>query len=55
MGLFGLLEVVLGPLWAWIGAGEQPAGGTLASGGIVLGALVVEAIARGHSAAKQSS
>ncbi len=49
MGLFGLLEVVLGPLWAWIGAGEQPAAGTLAGGGIVLAALVVEAIARGRN------
>jgi drug/metabolite transporter (DMT)-like permease len=41
MALLGLLEVVLGPLWAWIGAGEVPAQATLVGGAIVLGALVV--------------
>ena len=40
MALIGLLEVVLGPLWAWLGAGETPARATLAGGLIVLGALV---------------
>ena len=25
IALLGLLEVVLGPLWAWLGAGEKPA------------------------------
>lgn len=39
IALLGLLEVVLGPLWAWLGAGETPAGGTLAGGAIVLAAL----------------
>jgi drug/metabolite transporter (DMT)-like permease len=41
MALIGLLEVVLGPLWAWLGAGEVPAQATLAGGAIVLGALVL--------------
>jgi drug/metabolite transporter (DMT)-like permease len=41
MALLGLLEVVLGPLWAWIGAGEVPGQTTLVGGAIVLGALVV--------------
>ncbi|MSQ20164.1 MAG: DMT family transporter [Betaproteobacteria bacterium] len=50
MGLLGLLEVVLGPLWAWLWAGEQPAGGTLTGGGIILAAMAVEAIARGRGA-----
>ena len=40
IALLGLLEVVLGVLWAWIGAGEQPSGATLAGGALVLGALV---------------
>ena len=41
LALLGLLEVVLGPLWAWLGAGETPAGATLAGGLIVLSALVL--------------
>jgi drug/metabolite transporter (DMT)-like permease len=39
IALLGLLEVVLGPLWAWVGAGEQPAAATLQGGGLVLIAL----------------
>jgi drug/metabolite transporter (DMT)-like permease len=45
MALIGLLEVVLGPLWAWLGAGEVPARGTLTGGAIVLGALVLNELA----------
>jgi len=39
IALLALLEIVLGPLWAWLGAGEVPAGSTLAGGAIVLAAL----------------
>jgi len=39
IALLGLLEVVLGPLWAWLGAGEVPGGATLAGGAVVLAAL----------------
>jgi len=39
IALLGLIEVVLGPLWAWLGAGEAPAAATLAGGAIVLAAL----------------
>lgn len=39
LALLALLEVVLGPLWSWLGADEVPAGATLAGGAIVLGAL----------------
>jgi drug/metabolite transporter (DMT)-like permease len=39
IALLGLLEVVLGPLWAWLGAGETPAASTLAGGVLVLIAL----------------
>jgi drug/metabolite transporter (DMT)-like permease len=39
IALLGLLEVVLGPLWAWLGAGEAPARATLLGGGLVLAAL----------------
>lgn len=40
MGLLGLLEVVFGILWAWIGAGEQPGRNTLLGGALVLLALL---------------
>ena len=40
LALLGLLEVVLGPLWAWLGAGEVPARATLIGGGVVLAALI---------------
>lgn len=40
ISLLALLEVLLGPLWTWIGAGEVPAQATLAGGAVVLGALV---------------
>jgi len=41
LGLLGLLEVLLGPIWAWLGAGEVPAQATLAGGAVVLAALVM--------------
>ncbi|HTD05313.1 DMT family transporter [Undibacterium sp.] len=40
ISLLGLLEVLLGPIWAWLGAGEVPARETLAGGGVVLAALI---------------
>ncbi len=39
IALLGQLEVVFGVLWAWLGAGEAPAGATLIGGAIVLAAL----------------
>lgn len=39
IALLALLEVVLGPLWAWLGAGEVPAGTTMIGGAIVIAAL----------------
>ena len=44
IALLGLLEVVLGPLWAWLGAGETPAAATLAGGGVVLAALFLNEV-----------
>jgi drug/metabolite transporter (DMT)-like permease len=41
IGLLGLLEVVLGPLWVWLGVGEAPTASTLQGGALVLGALVL--------------
>ena len=45
IALLGLLEVVLGPLWAWLGAGETPANTTLIGGAIVLAALALNELA----------
>ena len=46
VSLLGLLEVVLGVTWAWLGAGERPGAATLVGGALVIGALVVnEALA----------
>ncbi len=39
-GLLGLLEVIFGTGWAWLGAGERPAASTLIGGFLILVALV---------------
>jgi drug/metabolite transporter (DMT)-like permease len=44
IALIGLLEVLLGPLWAWLGAGEVPAQATITGGAIVLAALIVNEV-----------
>lgn len=43
IALLCLLEVVLGPLFAWIGVGERPSASTLQGGALVLGALAFNA------------
>jgi drug/metabolite transporter (DMT)-like permease len=45
IALLALLEVLLGPLWTWLGAGEVPAGTTLLGGAIVLAALAGNEVA----------
>jgi drug/metabolite transporter (DMT)-like permease len=45
ISLLALLEVVLGPLWAWLGAGEVPAAATVTGGLLVLAALVANEVA----------
>jgi drug/metabolite transporter (DMT)-like permease len=45
ISLLALLEVVLGPLWAWLGAGEAPATATLAGGALVITALLLNELA----------
>ena len=44
LALLGLLEVLMGPLWSWLGAGEVPGGTTLIGGAIVLAALIANEI-----------
>lgn len=41
VSLLSLLEVLLGPLWVWWGAGERPAQATLWGGSIVVAALLL--------------
>ena len=52
IALLGLLEVLFGVVWVWLGAGERPTTAVLAGGLLVLGALAVnEALAlRGRPA-----
>lgn len=45
IALLGLLETVLGPLWAWVGAGEAPTSATLVGGSLVIAALVANEVA----------
>ena len=42
--LLSLTEVVLGPIWVWLGVGETPSQLTLLGGAIVLSAIVAQAI-----------
>lgn len=44
ISLLGLLEALLGPLWAWLGAGEVPGASTLEGGCVVIGALVLNEV-----------
>jgi drug/metabolite transporter (DMT)-like permease len=41
VALLGLLEVVFGVLWAWLGANERPSLAVLGGGSLVLGSLIV--------------
>lgn len=41
ISLLGLLEVLFGVAWAWLGANEVPSTATLIGGGIVIAALVL--------------
>jgi drug/metabolite transporter (DMT)-like permease len=40
IALLGLLEVLFGVLWAWLGAGERPPPATLVGGSLVIAALI---------------
>jgi drug/metabolite transporter (DMT)-like permease len=45
IALLAMLEVLLGPLWVWLGAGETPAVATLAGGVLVIAALLLNELA----------
>ncbi len=44
LALLAMTEVVLGPIWVWLGVGETPSMATLAGGAVVLAAVVFQAI-----------
>jgi drug/metabolite transporter (DMT)-like permease len=44
LALLGLLEVIFGVLWAWLGAAETPSSAVLGGGFLVLGALVANEV-----------
>jgi drug/metabolite transporter (DMT)-like permease len=50
--LLALSEVVLGPLWVWLGVGETPSSATLAGGVLVLLAVVFESVSGARGAGR---
>ena len=47
IGLFTLLETVLGPFWVWLAYGETPTALAISGGALIVGALILNsAIAR---------
>jgi drug/metabolite transporter (DMT)-like permease len=42
--LIATAELVLGPLWVWIGVGETPSAATLLGGGMIVAAILVQAL-----------
>ncbi|MGC9221020.1 MAG: DMT family transporter [Solirubrobacteraceae bacterium] len=51
LALILLLEIVLGPLWTWLGLNEAPSATTLIGGGIVLAAVAGQVLVRRRDAA----
>ena len=43
--LLAMLEVVLSPIWVWIGVGEQPSANALIGGVIIMAAIAFQALA----------
>jgi drug/metabolite transporter (DMT)-like permease len=44
VGLFTLLETVLGPVWVWLAYGEQPSSLALAGGALIVAALLLNSL-----------
>lgn len=55
VALIALLEVVLGPIWAWLGAGEAMSIATIQGGLLVLVALVGNALYGRHANARAAT
>ena len=44
LALLAMTELLLAPLWVWIGVGEVPSGYTLAGGAVVMAAIAFQAL-----------
>lgn len=44
VGLFTLLETVLGPVWVWLAYGERPSSLALIGGALIVGALILNSL-----------
>ena len=55
ISLIAMLEIVLAPLWTWLGAGEVPSQATLIGGAFVLAALMLNEIAMLQKAKRMAS
>lgn len=50
LALLAMLEVVLNPIWVWLGVGETPATLTLVGGVVIFAAILYEAITNSRAA-----
>ena len=55
VGLLGLLEVILAPIWVWLAFDEVPAPLSLDGGAVVLAALIVHSVSVSAAASRQSA
>jgi drug/metabolite transporter (DMT)-like permease len=55
VGLFTLLETVLGPVWVWLAYGESPSSLALLGGALIVGALILNSLLGLSSHAHPSS
>ena len=46
IAFFARIQVILAPLWVWIGVGEVPSSLTLVGGGVVIAAVAINSVAR---------
>ncbi len=51
IGLWTLLETALGPIWAWLAAGERPSGAAILGGALIASAVIANA-GLGHARAR---
>jgi drug/metabolite transporter (DMT)-like permease len=54
MALIFLLEIILGPLWTWIGVSERPSAATLIGGAIVIAAVVLQIVSSSTDGSRSS-
>jgi drug/metabolite transporter (DMT)-like permease len=46
VALIMLLEIILGPFWAWVAVAETPSAMTVVGGAVVLGAVLLQTAER---------